>query len=149
MPKLSIIDSLLRRGERSIPSDVLKPNRVLKLREGEEIVLTYTATTDKMKFFSAFIRGGLESGDVIWYCYPDEESDIVRGKLRKHGIDVEKHERDGSLQMMSQVEYFTRNGELDFEKTVNEGVNWWNEVRAKGYKHARSSEDLGDFSFCD
>ncbi len=146
MPKLSFIGSLLRRGKGSIPSDVLKAGPVLNLREGEQAVLTYTSAADKMKVFSAFIREGLESGDAVWYSYPDEESETVRGKLKEHGIDVEKYEKDGTLRMESLTDYFMSNGELDWDKAVKKGLATWAEAKRKGYKHLRDIEDVGDFS---
>jgi hypothetical protein len=91
MPKLSFMDSLLRRGKRSIPSDILKPNPALNAGEGESIILTYTSIADKMKVLSAFIREGLDNGDQVQYTYPDKESEIVRAKLEEHGIVVEEH----------------------------------------------------------
>jgi len=147
MPKLSFIDSLLRRGKRSIPSDILKAGSILNLSEGDEILLTYTSAVDKMKFFSAFMREGLESGDAVWYTYPHEESEIVRAELRKYGINVEKHESNGSLKLSSLTEDFMPNGKLDYKKAVTDGIKWWNEAKRKGYKHARGLEDVGDFSF--
>jgi hypothetical protein len=147
MPKLSFIDSLLGRGKRSIPSDVLKAGSILSLSEGDEVFLTYTSAVDKMKFFSAFIREGLESGDAVWYTYPHEESETVRAELRKYGINIEKHESNGSLNLSSLTEDFMSNGKLDCKKAVTDGINWWNEAKRKGYKHARGLEDVGDFSF--
>jgi len=147
VPKLPIIDSLRLRWKRSIPSDVLKAGPVLNLREGEAVILTYTSAADKMKIFSAFIREGLESGDAVWYTYPDEESETVRAKLKEHGIDVEKYEKNGVLRLDSLTEVFMSNGKLDSEKAVANGLDWWAESKRKGYKHARDIEDLSDFSF--
>jgi len=147
MPKLPIIDSLRKRWKRSIPSDVLKAGPVLNLREGESTVLTYTSAADKMKIFSAFIREGLETGDAVFYLHPNEESETVRAKLKEHGVDVEKYEKDGTLYMDSLTENFMPNGKLDFEKAVTNDLNWWDWAKRKGYKHARDIEDLGDFSF--
>jgi len=48
MPKLSFINSLLRRGKRSIPSDILKAGSALSPSEGDEVILTYTSAVDKM-----------------------------------------------------------------------------------------------------
>jgi hypothetical protein len=146
MPKLSFIDSLLRRGKRSIPPDILKAGSILNLSEGDEVLLTYTSAVDKMKFFSAFIREGLESGDAVWYTYPHEESETVRAELRKYGINVEKHEKKSSLHLTSLTEDFMPNGKLDYKQAVIDGIKWWNEAKRKGYKHARGIEDLGDFS---
>jgi hypothetical protein len=117
------------------------------LREGESVILTYSSAADKMKVFSAFIREGLEGGDAVWYSYPDEESETVRAKLKEHGIDVEKHEKDGSLRLENELEGFRSNGKLDFEKWVTNGLNDWAEMKRRGYKHLRDIEDVGDFSF--
>jgi len=147
MPKLPIIDSLRQRWKRSIPSDALKAGHILNLREGEAIVLTYTSAADKMKIFSAFIREGLENGDQILYTYPDEEIETVRTKLKEHGINVEKYERNGALIMESLTKYYMLNGKLDNEKAISECLNLWAEAKKKGYKHVRDIEDVGDFSF--
>jgi hypothetical protein len=147
MPKLSFVDSLLRRGKRSIQSDILKAGSVLNLSEGDEVLLTYTSAVDKMKFFSAFIREGLESGDAVWYIYPDEESETVRAMLEEHGIDVERYEKTGSLRMESLNELFMLDGKLDLEKALNDTLNWWAWAKREKYNHARDIEDVGDFSF--
>jgi len=149
MPKLSFIDSLLRRGKRSIPSDALKAGPVLNVREGENVILLYTSASVKMKIFSAFIREGLESGDRIEYDYPDEENEIIRAKLKEHGIDVEAYEKAGSLDLGGLTEFFKVNGKLDFERAIINGLNGWAEAKSKGFKHLRSIEDYGDFSFVD
>jgi len=145
---LPIIDSLRKKLKRSIPSDVLKPDPAIDVAEGDEIVVTYTSAVDKMKFFSAFIREGLENGDQVTYTYPDEESETVRAKLREHGIDVEKYEAKGALRMENLTKGFMVNGKLDYKQVVTESIKWWVEAKEKGYKHVRGLEDLSDFSFC-
>ena len=147
MPKLPIIDALRQRWNRSFPSDVLKAGPVLNVMEGDEIVVTYTSAVDKMKFFSAFIREGLENGDLVTYTYPDEESETVRAKLREYGIDVEKYEKSGALLLETLTEGFMPDGKLDYERTVTESIERWADTKKKGYKHVRGLEDLGDFSF--
>jgi len=147
MPKLPIINSLRRRRKRSIPSNLLKAGPVLNLREGESVIVTYTSAADKMKVFSAFIHEGLENGDAIYYVHLDKESETVKTKLNEHGINVEKHEKDGTLCMKSQTEHFVSNGKLNYEKATFDSLNWWAEAKKKGYKHVRDIEDLGDFSF--
>jgi len=147
MPKLAVIDSLRQRWKRSIPPDILKADPVLNIREGEAIVLTYTSAADKMKVFSAFIRAGLENGDQIVYTFPDEDIETVRTKLKEHGINVEKYERNGVLILASLTKYYMSNGKLDYDKTISECLNLWAEAKRKGYKHIRELEDVGDFSF--
>ncbi|MFB0523728.1 MAG: MEDS domain-containing protein [Candidatus Bathyarchaeia archaeon] len=119
----------------------------LTVGEGEEFIITYTSAVDKMKVFSAFISEGLESGDLVDYSYPDEESETVRAKLKEYGIDVEKYEREGNLILDSLTEYYTPDGKFDKDRLVNKGLNDRAEAKRKGYKHYRSLDDLGDFSF--
>ena len=147
MPKLSFMDSLLRRGKRSISSDILKTGPVLNMGEGEQIILTYTSVADKMKVFSAFVREGLENGDLVDYNYPDEEDEIVREKLKEYGVEVEKYEREGSLVLGGLSKYFMIDGKLDYDNAVVVGLNMWNAAKEKGYKHYRGLEDLADFFF--
>jgi len=101
------------------------------------------------KIFSAFIREGLENGDLVDYTYPDEESEIVRAKLKEYGIDVEKYEREGSLLLKSLTEYYMPDGKFDKDKLIKKGLDDRVEAKRKGYKHLRELEDLGDFSFLD
>jgi len=102
-----------------------------------------------MKLFSTFIREGLDNGDKIEYDHPDEESETVRARLKEYGINVEKYEKKGALEIESVSSFFMANGKLDLEKAVVKGLNGWAEAKRKGYKHVRSIEDLGDFSSID
>lgn len=68
MPKLAIMDSLRLRWKRSIPADALKSSSLFDLKEGEEIVLTYTSASDKMKFYqNSYARASKFRNDK----YPD------------------------------------------------------------------------------
>ncbi len=147
MSILPIRNSLRRRWKRSISPFRAEPGPVLSIAEGEEVVVTYTSAVDKMKVFAAFIREGLENGDLVDYSYPDEESKTVRAELGKHGIDVEKHERKGDLVLDSLTEYYMADGKFDKERLIKKGLNDRAEAKRRGYKHYRSLDDLGDFSF--
>jgi len=105
----------------SVQSDVLKASPVISVGEGEAIILTYTSAVDKMKVFSAFIREGLENGDLVNYTYSDEERAIVRTRLKEHGIDVETYEREGALVLESVNEFFMPDGKFDKEGAIRQG----------------------------
>jgi predicted transcriptional regulator len=128
--------------------ELLKKARTrLNIKEGEMAVVTYTSAVDKMKVFSAFIREGLENGDLVDYTYPDEESETVRAKLKENGIDVEKYERKGALVLNSLSEWYLPDGKFDEERTFRMEFEARAEAKRKGYEHYRALEDLGDFSF--
>ena len=119
----------------------------INIKEGEQVVVTYTSAVDKMKVFSAFVREGLENGDLVDYGYPDEESETVRAKLKEHGIDVEKYEREGALVLDGLSEWYMPDGKFDGERAFRMEFEARAEAKRKGYKHFRALEDLGDFSF--
>jgi hypothetical protein len=147
MPKLPIINFLRHGWKPAISANNLKAGPVINIKEGGLAILTYTSAVDKIKVFSAFIREGLESGDAVWYCYPDEESQTVRAKLQEYGVDVGKYEKDDILHLIALTEFFMPGGKLDYERAVVKCLNWWVWAKNKGYKHVRSVEDVGDFSF--
>jgi predicted transcriptional regulator len=128
--------------------ELLKKTRTrLNIKEGEMVVVTYTSAMDKMKVFSAFIREGLENGDLVDYTYPDEEKETVRAKLKENGIDVEKYEKKGALNLNGLSEWYMPDGKFDKERAFRMEFETRAEAKRKGYKHFRALEDLGDFSF--
>jgi hypothetical protein len=142
----SFIEDFLQR-MRKQPSFQVEAGPILSMLDGEIAVAMYTSAADKMKIFSAYIREGIERGDKVEYLYPDEESGTVRVKLEEHGIDVEKHEKNGTLLMMSVTERYMPDGKFDKDRAVKNGLDLRAEAKRKGYKHFRELGDVGDFSF--
>jgi KaiC/GvpD/RAD55 family RecA-like ATPase len=123
------------------------PHQVLQVKEGEHIVVFYTSKMDKMKIFSSYIFEGLELDDRVVYVFPDEENTIVRLKLKEHGIDVEKHEKDGSLVLIGLSEAYLSNGHFNKEKLIEFWKRFKEESKKKGFKNERDLFDLGNLSF--
>jgi len=119
--------------------------------EGEHLIrsrMFYTSNTDKMSLFASFVWEGLYGGDRVVYVFPDGENEHVKAKLKEYGIDVGKHEEEGSLLLVPLSEVFlTKEGVFD----RNKSLNFWTSLRAdaskKGYKHERHLLDLGDLGF--
>jgi len=119
--------------------------------EGEHLTrarMFYSGNTDKMGLFASFVWEGLYGGDRVIYIFPDGEGDIVRTKLKEYGIDVGKHEEEGSLLLVTLSEVFlTKEGSFD----RNKSLNFWTSLRAesikKEFKHERHLVDLGDLCF--
>ncbi len=114
---------------------------------GESVLFTYTSKVDKIKIFSTLIREGLTGGNRVIYKYPDNEDKAVREKLKEHGVDVEKCEKDGSLFLTTLSQFYLSDGYFDGGKAVRS----LNELKAdslkKGYTQLIDFVDLGDFSF--
>jgi len=119
----------------------------LHLREGEHLVVFYTNKVDKWKLFSTYINQGLCEGDRVIFAYSDADSEIVRSKLEEYGIDVERHEKDGSVVLMSVSHIYMPSGVLNKSQLIN----FWNDLKVDtkkgGFKHERDLFDLDDLSF--
>ena len=114
---------------------------------GESVLFTYTSKIDKMKMFSTLIWEGLTAGNRVIYKYPDNEDTVVRKKLKEHGVNVEKHERDGSLILTTLSQFYLSDGLFNEEKAIRT----LNELKANslksGYPQLIDFVDLGDLSF--
>lgn len=119
----------------------------LHLGEGDHLVVFYTSKVEKWKVFSAYINQGIHEGDRVIYAHSDADAENVRARLKEHGIDVEKHERKGSLVLMGISHVYMRNGVID----KGQLINFWNDLKAdtkrESYKHERDLFDMGDLSF--
>lgn len=119
----------------------------LRLREGEHLVVFYTDKVDKWKFFSGYIRQGLRGGDRVIYAYPEVDVESVKQKLEEHGIDVEKHEKNGSLVLMSVSNVHIQNGIIDKSQLIDFWSDLKTDTKKGGFKHERDLFDLGNLSF--
>ncbi len=119
----------------------------LQLSEGEHLVVFYTKKVDKWKLFSTYIKQGLREGDRVIYAYSNNDVEIVRTRLEENGIDIEKHEKNGSLVLLSVSHIYIRNGIID----KGQLINFWNDLKADtkkgGFKHERDLFDMDDLSF--
>ena len=119
----------------------------IPVRGGESFFFAYTPKADKTKMFSTLILKGLTSGHRVIYKYPDNENEVVRRKLKEHGVDVERCEENESLILTTLSQFYLSDGIFDGEKAVR----FLNKLKAdsskKGYAKLMDFVDLGDFSF--
>jgi hypothetical protein len=123
------------------------PQTLLQVTGGEHLVVFYTSSIDKMKMFANYIFEGLQKGERVVYTFPDEEKTAARIELKGLGMDVEKHEREGSLVLMRLSEAYLSNGNFDKEKSIDFWKKFKEESKKKGFKTERDLFDLGDLTF--
>ena len=124
---------------------VRKPT--IRVSEGEHVLLLYSSQTDKMRVFLPYVQAGLMEGDRVVYVHPDEEESMIRKRLTEYGVNVEKHEKDGSLRLITLSKAYLPDGTFNKDHLIR----FWKEFKAetlkKRYKHQRDLFDLGDLSF--
>jgi hypothetical protein len=107
----------------------------------------YTSNIDKMDLFASFVWEGLFGGERVIYIYPDDEDYIVREKLMQYGIDVGKHQEEGSLLLIPVSKAYLTNGIFNIDKALRFWTKLKEDTMKKGYKYERHLLDLGDLSF--
>jgi len=123
------------------------PHQILQVKEGEHLVIFYTSNVDKMKIFANYIYEGLQQGNRVVYTFPDEENTIIKLKLKEFGIDIEKHEKDGSLVLMGLSQAYISNEHFNKEKLIEFWKSFKEESKRKGFKSERDLFDLGNLGF--
>ena len=123
------------------------PFQVLQMKEGEHLLVFYTSNIDKMKIFANYIAEGLQHRERVVYTYPDEENTVARMRLKEFGIDMEKHEKDGSLVLMGLSQAYLTDGHFDKEKLIEFWQSFKDETKKKGFQNERDLFDLGNLGF--
>ena len=123
------------------------PQQILQVAEGEHLVVFYSSHIDKMKIFANYVSEGLQRGARVVYTFPDEESAIVRLKLKELGIKVEKSEKEGSLVLMGLSMAYLSDGHFNKEKSIEFWKRFKEESKKKGFKNERDLFDLGNLGF--
>jgi hypothetical protein len=119
----------------------------IPVRGGKSFFFAYTPKADKTKLFSTLILKGLTSGHRVIYKYPDNENEVVRRKLKEHGVDVERCEENESLILTTLSQFYLSDGIFDGEKAVRFLNKLKEDTLQKGYTKLMDFVDLGDFSF--
>jgi len=120
--------------------------RTLKnLRPRDHVVLFYDSCELKYEVLFNYIQSGLEMGEAAKYVCSEETPENIRKEMNKFGIEVEKHERTGALQILDYTEIYIINGQvsIDFIMETWEGFN--SEVRALGFKGLRVTGEMACF----
>ncbi len=70
------------------------------LRLGDHAVSLLDDKADRWRLVSAYFREALDHGTGVLYSCYFEDPDSVRTSLNEHGIDTERHERQGDLRLI-------------------------------------------------
>ena len=124
---------------------VRKPT--IRVSEGEHVLLLYSSQTDKMRVFLPYVQAGLMEGDRVVYVHPDEEESMIRKRLTEYGVNVEKHEKDGSLCLITLSKVYLPEGTFNKDRLIQFWKQFKAETLKNGYTHQRDLFDLGDLSF--
>ncbi|MDF1540862.1 MAG: MEDS domain-containing protein, partial [Candidatus Thorarchaeota archaeon] len=120
--------------------------RTLKnLRPRDHVVLFYESCELKYEVLFNYIQSALDMGEAGKYVCSEETPDNIRKSMKKFGIDVEKHERTGALQVLDYTDVYIIDGKFSIDDVMDTWERFNNEALALGFKGMRVTGEMACF----
>lgn len=116
-----------------------------QLRPMDYVMFTYDAQEAKHNVLFNYIEAGLEKREVAAYITSEESPNEVRDAMKRFGIDVERHEKNGALRIFNYDEIYLINGEYSFSAIADRWKKLYDEAMSKGFKGLRAAGEMGCF----
>ena len=85
-----------------------------------------------------FLKEGIEAGDHVITVAGPGEGRARRDRLQEAGIDVEKAEREGQLEISTWDEFYLGSGHFDVDAVLAQVQDFIHESRRLGFKRIRT-----------
>ena len=103
----------------------------------DHAVLIYENPQDKRNVLFTYLKAGLDKGEAATYVTSQETPEEIRESMRKFGIDVEKHTKNGSLHVFDYRNWYIIDGKFNIERTVGLWKKLLEESKSQGFKGMR------------
>ncbi|PNX50139.1 MAG: hypothetical protein BV458_13715 [Thermoplasmata archaeon M9B2D] len=123
-----------------------KLTRILnRLRPRDHVVLFYDSLQSKYNTLFPYIADGLNQGEAAAYVCSEESPDEIRAGMINYGLDVEKFEKSGALQIFNYTDIYIIDGEVDLDHIME----FWNTAYAnalsRGFRGMRVTGEMSCF----
>ncbi|MFB0514942.1 MAG: MEDS domain-containing protein, partial [Candidatus Bathyarchaeia archaeon] len=92
-----------------------------------------------------YLKVGLENGEAGVYVASDENPSQIREAMKRFGVNVEKYEKTGALQVFGYEDIYIRDGKFNVNTTINLWNKLYNEALTKGFKGCRVTGEMACF----
>jgi len=123
-----------------------KLERFLKdLKPTNHVIFLYESPDAKRSVLFNYLRVGLENGEAGVYVASDENPSQIREAMKRFGVNVEKYEKTGALQVFGYEDIYIRDGKFNVNTTINLWSKLYNEALTKGFKGCRVTGEMACF----
>lgn len=116
-----------------------------QLRPTNHVIFVYDSQEAKYNVLFNYLKVGLENGEAGVYVTTDEEPSQVREGMKRFGIDVEKYEKRGALEIFEYDRIYIIDGKFSPAVTINLWNNIYNEALKKGLTGLRVTGEMSCF----
>jgi len=115
------------------------------LRPTSHILFLYGSPEAKYNVLLNYFQIGLENGEAAVYVTTAENLGQIRKAMKRHRINVEKHEKTDALRILRYDEFYIIKGRFNLSTTLGLIRKMYNEALAKGFKGFRIFGDMACF----
>ena len=102
-----------------------------RLGPSNHLIFVYDSPEAKYNVLFIYLKVGLEKGEAGVYVASDESPSQLREAMKQFGIEVEKYEKTGALNISRYEDIYIADGEFNMATTMNS----WNKLYSKALKN--------------
>jgi len=118
---------------------------VRQMRPRDHVIMFYSKREDKREVLFTHLKAGLDQGEAAAYVASQENPDEIRQAMRRFGMDVDRLERSGALQVIDYKNLYLIRGKFSIPKTMELWKRLCDESMAKGFKGLRAAGEMAGF----
>jgi len=116
-----------------------------QLRPSDHVIFMYDTPEAKYRVLFNYIKQGLENGEAALYVCSEANPRQLRNAMRRFGIDVDKYEKSGALNILHYTEFYIIDGKFSIPNTLSLWNKFYKEAVGKGFKGLRVTGETACF----
>lgn len=121
-------------------------DRILsRLKPRDHAILVYDSSSAKHYTLFNYIKQGLENGEAATYVCYEESPRQIRDAMRDFGLEVNKWEKAGALNVINYTDIYIRDGHFSIEDVMDSWGRLYEEAISNGFKGMRVTGEMGCF----
>lgn len=110
---------------------------------GTHICQFYQAKEDLVDILVPYFKAGLENNEFcIWVTSEDFSAEQAKISMKEVIPNLDRYLRKGQMEVVSQTEWYFKDGAFEPERTLTAWINKLNQVLTKGYSGIRVTSSL-------
>lgn len=125
------------------------PEKVVRfaeqLKPTNHVIFVYDSAEAKHQVLFNYLKAGLTNNEAAVYVASDEKPSQIQEAMKDFGIDIEKYEKGGALQVLSYRDIYIIDGKFSLTTTMNLWNRLFNEALKKGFNGLRVTGEMACF----
>jgi len=125
------------------------PEKVIRfmeqMRPTNHVIFVYDSPEAKYNVLFNYLKVGLDNGEAGVYVASDENPGQIKEAMKQFGIQVEKHEKTGALQIFGHEDIYIIDGKFSTTTTINLWNKLYSEALKQGFKGLRVTGEVACF----